>query len=251
MNNDIQQQAGFGSHDNTFVGVQEIHYGLSPADAMDMAMELFRQHFPVLRQDALDEVRTIAEKELGKTDPQNIEKPTARIVVPLLQNASLAEEPDLRKMYGTLLARDMNKETKSVVHPAFVDIINQMSGNDARLLKMIYDINNSIPVGRIRFEFDTKYLTSVFPHFYSPLFNSIDPWVSSMSIENLSRLNLFDMFEGNVISYDYEQMKKEQFVIDRFEFAKKNNPGRDLKISLFQYVIQQNDFGKSFTKSCF
>lgn len=99
--------------------------------------------------------------------------------------------------------------------------------------------------------FDAKYLTSVFPHFYSPSFNSIDPWSVSLSIENLSRFNLFDMFEGNILSYDYEQMKNEPFVIDRFEFAKKHNPGRDLKIVVSKYVIQQNDFGKSFAKACF
>ena len=63
--------------------------------------------------------------------------------------------------------------------------------------------------------------------------------------------NVLRLFEGNVISYDYEKIKQESFVIERFEFAKKNNTSRELSIEMTKYVIQINDFGRGLSKLCF
>ena len=247
----VFQTAGFGSKDNTFIGEQHNYEGLSPMGATEIAFAIFREYFPQLRQDALEEIHTIVENELQKIPPTDIQQPSAKIVVPLLQNASITEETNLREMYGKLLAGDMNKEKKSSVHPAYVEIINQMSSDDAKLFRRIVEIKDSIPVARVKFVFEDSYLTSVMPHYFSPFFPDWDPWKFSMCIENLMRLNVFHFFEGTINNYDYEKIKQESFVIKRFEFAKKHNPSRELSIELVKYVIQMNDFGRVFSKLCF
>ena len=247
----ISQNAGFGAKENTFIAEQHNYTGLSAADATEMAFAIFKEYFPQLRQDALTEVHTIVENELRKIPATDIQRPSAKIAVPLLQNASITEEPELRKMYGKLLSGDMNKQKKSSVHPAYVEIINQMSSVDAKLFRRIAEINNSIPVASVRFVFGTSYLTNIMPHYFTPSFTGWDPWKVSMCIENLSRLTVFHFFEGTVNNYDYEEIKQEAFVTERFEFAKKNNPSRELSIKITSYVIQMNDFGRGLARLCF
>lgn len=247
----VSQNAGLGAKENTFIAEQHNYTGLSAADATEIAFAMFREYYPQLRQDALTEVHTIVENELRKISATDIQPPSAKIAVPLLQNASITEEPELREMYGKLLSGDMNKRKKSSIHPAYIEIINQMSSDDAKLFRRIAEIRNSIPVASVRFVFGTNYLTNIMPHYFSPFFTGWDPWKVSMCIENLSRLTVFHLFEGTVNGYDYEKIKQEEFVTERFEFAKKNNPSRELSIKIMSYVIQMNDFGRGLARLCF
>lgn len=249
-NIEVTQKAALGST-TTQIGQQNNYYGLTPDQACQTAIAMFREYYPMLRKEALAEVSDIVNRELQKIPQSDIQAPSPKITVPLLQNASITEETNLREMYGKLLAGDMNKKLKSLVHPAHIEIINQMSSDDAKFFQLFNEIGNSIPVATIKFTFESKYLYRVFPHYFSPYFNSIDPWKASVSIENLSRLNLFHLFEGTVKSYDYQKIKQDPFVKDRFEFAKQNNPSRTLSIELSPYVIQPNDFGRRFASLCF
>lgn len=253
-NIEVNQKATLGGT-TTQIGQQINNYGMTPEQANQMAITMFREYFPMLRQElrqeALAEVSDIVKRELQKIPQSDIQAPSPKIAVPLLQNASITEETNLREMYGKLLAGDMNKNLKPLVHPAYIEIINQMSSDDAELFSRVVKIQNSLPVAGIRFTFSSQYLTHVFPHYFSPYFSGIDPWKVSVSIENLSRLNLFHFFEGTVTGYDYEQIKQDPFVKERFEFAKQNNPSRTLSIKLNKYVIQPNDFGRRFASLCF
>ena len=246
----ITQRATLGSQ-STQIGQQNNYYGMTPEQACQAALTIFREYYPQLRQEALDKVSDIVTHELQKIPIADIQTPSPRITVPLLQNASLTQETNLREMYGKLLAGDMNKKRKPLVHPAYIEIINQMSSDDAKLFRRVVEISNSIPVARITFNFDSKYLTHAFPHYFSPFFTDIDPWKASVGIENLARLNLFHLFEGNVLNYDYEQIKSNPFVIESFELAKRKNPSQNLSIHLDKYVIQLNDFGHRFASLCF
>ena len=249
-NIEVNQKAAIGGT-TTQIGQQINNYGMTPEQACQTAIAMFREYYPKLRQEALDEVSKIVNRELQKIPQSDIQAPSPKITVPLLQNASITEEANLREMYGKLLAGNMNKNLKPLVHPAYIEIINQMSSDDAKLYAQIVKIQNSIPVAGIRFTFSSRYLTHVFPHYFSPYFSGIDPWKASVSIENLTRLNLFHFFDGTVTGYDYEQIKQDPFVKERFEFAKQNNPSRTLSIELSKYVIQLNDFGGRFASLCF
>ena len=45
---------------------------------------------------------------------------------------------ELRNMYANLLASSMNKTVKNHVHPSFVEIIKQLSPDEAKILQRIY-----------------------------------------------------------------------------------------------------------------
>lgn len=249
-NLEIIQKSSIGS-ETTQIGVQNNYNGLSIASVTEMAFSIFREYYPQLKNEALSEVRKLVNSKLEAVGEENIIPPKPKTVIPVLQNASLTEESILRELYANLLSSSMNKKLEPSVHPAFVHIINQMSAQDAMLLNSIVEINNSIPVAHVKFTFDTRYLTAVLPHYYSPYFDySEDKYQISLSIENLSRLQLINLFEGSVVSYDYEKTMTDPFIQKRYEYAKLNNPTRNIDITLVKYVIQLNDIGKSFVKIC-
>ena len=247
---EIVQKSSLGS-ETTQIGVQNVYNGVSVTDAVQMAFTLFKEYYPQLREEALGEIRELIVKEMEKIKVEDVVSPKAKIAIPVLQNASITDEKELRTIYAKLLSSAMNKKVASQIHPAFVNIINQMSEMDAHLLKKIVDINNSIPVANIKFTFDNSYLTQALPHFFSPYFKELgDEEQVSMGIENLSRLQLINLFQGSVVGYDYEIIKTDSYIQERYKFAKQNNFERNLEIEISEYVIQLNDFGRKFVRLC-
>lgn len=59
---EINQNAGLGSHGNTFIAEQYI--GLSVADATHMAFSMFREYYPQLREELLSDLRKMLEEKL-------------------------------------------------------------------------------------------------------------------------------------------------------------------------------------------
>lgn len=235
----------------TQIGQQNNYYGLTPDQVLQTAIAMFREYYPMLRQEALNEVSNIVNRELQKIPQSDIQAPSPKITVPLLQNASITEETNLREMYGKLLAGDMNKKLKPLVHPAYIEIINQMSSDDAKIFHRIIDIHDNIPVAEIMFTDGQKYLTHGFPHYFSLYFPDEDPWKTSICFENLSRLNLIDIVSGEIEKYDYGQIKSAPLVVERFNRAKEHLPSMNLSIEMKKYAIQVNDFGHRFAKLCF
>jgi hypothetical protein len=69
---------------------------------------------------------------------ENIVAPDPRIAVPAMQalTYSVGDET-IREMFANLLAADMNSETKGRVHPAFVEMIKEISPADAMVLSVL------------------------------------------------------------------------------------------------------------------
>lgn len=59
---EINQNAGLGSHGNTFIAEQ--YNGLSVADATHMALSMFREYYPQLREELLSDLRKMLEEKL-------------------------------------------------------------------------------------------------------------------------------------------------------------------------------------------
>ena len=218
---------------------------------MQMALQIFREYYPQLKKEAIDELQKMLKEELEKVQPQNILPPIPRIAVPTLQGASISDEEIIRRLYAKLLAGTMNTEKREYAHPAFVRMIDEMNEMDAKVLKKIVDISDSIPVARVTFTFEGKYLAHVMPHFYSMHFDGLgNEYDISRSIENLSRLNLINLFDGSVTNFDYKEFERAPYVKNRFDYAVKNNPERQLTIKISEYTIQENDIGHQFANVC-
>ena len=79
----------------------------------------------------------LAEK-LKNVDPNKIVSPEPYVAVPALQAISYSmDNYQLRNLYANLLANSMNSDTKSNVHPCFVELIKQLSPLDAQIFNEI------------------------------------------------------------------------------------------------------------------
>ena len=147
----ISQTTGFGSHENTLIGVQNNQYGLTHIQAIEMAFSIFREYYPQLRQDVLNELDYLVKEKLRNVPENNIVSPTPRIAVPALQNASITEEYEIRELYANLLANSMNKIVKDGVHPAYVEIVKQLSPDEAKILCYMREYT-TVPIITLRRE---------------------------------------------------------------------------------------------------
>ena len=85
---------------------------------------------------AIAETKKLLEEKLKNVPEEKIVEPEPYVAVPAIQQLSYSiDNPDLREMYANLLAASMNADTKWNVHPSFVDIIRQLTPDEAKLLK--------------------------------------------------------------------------------------------------------------------
>ena len=71
--------------------------------------------------------------------PEDLQSPNPTVAVPALQALTYsAQEPDLRELYFNLLASAIDRRTVTDAHPAFVEIIRQLTPDEARLLRFLF-----------------------------------------------------------------------------------------------------------------
>lgn len=74
-------------------------------------------------------------KKLNNRNVENIVAPEPHLAAPLLESLRYTGYKDsLREMYLNLLATSMDKDTAKKAHPSFVEIIRQLSSDEAKLL---------------------------------------------------------------------------------------------------------------------
>ena len=70
---EITQNASLGAKETVQVGIQNninnVQVGLTPSNAVEMALGIFREHYPQLKQEALAEVKQLVIEEMKKIQP--------------------------------------------------------------------------------------------------------------------------------------------------------------------------------------
>jgi hypothetical protein len=108
-----------------------INNALLPLAAANFAIEKARKYFADKFGDDLS-------AKAATIPADQIVEPKASIAVPALQSLAFCfEEADLKEMYLNLLATSMDKRVTSNAHPAFVEVIRQLSAEEAALLKSV------------------------------------------------------------------------------------------------------------------
>lgn len=84
-----------------------------------------------------EKVKDIPEGKLVEPEPH--------VAIPAIQQLSYCQNnEDLRDLYANLLTASMNADKKWQVHPAFVDIIKQLTPDEAKIIKSIPNMKNNI-----------------------------------------------------------------------------------------------------------
>lgn len=194
------------------------------------------------------------EKRLKNIPPENIITPQLQVVGPLLDKYRYVHQnEELSNMFINLLANAMDKDQVQKAHPSFVNIISELSPDEARLIKVIAK-TNGIPKLDIRAKDkskENKGYIYVFVNFtllgkksklqYADLAPSY--------LSNLERLNIISCPIGEGESYTdktlYKELEEDEFVTKLREDLKVENQ----EIEIVQGVIETTDFGKLFIEA--
>lgn len=140
----------------------------------------------------MKETKKLLEEKLKDVPPENIESPEAHIAVPALQYISYCmDNEELKNMYANLLANSMNSVVKNGVHPGFVEIIKQLSPDEAKVLKHFYS-NRTVPTVTLRYELNNGGGVAVLKNFSNigELIGCERPLSINIYFDNLIRLGL-------------------------------------------------------------
>ena len=202
------------------------------------------------KENNIAETKKLLNEKLVNVNPDNIVAPQSYVAIPAIQALSYCYDSyELRNLYANLLARAMIKDEQDKVHPAFVDIIKQMSPVDAAVFKLI---NSST----IRPLINILWMSNKNKAFVEGPRNIT--WISeykyeivSLSINNLFRQNLIDSLPGVYYEEDYPY----KYILDSStfqEYIEKLEPINDKYpiISFDFQIINVTPLGKSFYDVC-
>lgn len=209
----------------------------------------------ILRQEYnVKETRKLLEKKLENVPPELIEEPEPYIAVPAIQNISYCmDNEDLRDMYANLLANSMNKVVKKGVHPGFVEIIKQMSPDEAKIMKY-FSSTDTVPIIDLRRANEKGEGVVVIKNFSTIGIDSgcEDVIGIGKSFDNLIRLGLIkraDAYSSLVNKKAYEPLKEHPFIISIIESIQKYP--EPFNVSKFtESYLYITDFGKAFCNIC-
>lgn len=102
-----------------------LHVVLSPLEGMIWSYERLKSFL----------THKVAPK-LAKTPAENFQTPAPNIAVPLLEAVRYCGESDsLSDLFASLLASSIDKEKEDIVHPSYVEIIKQLSSDEAKMIR--------------------------------------------------------------------------------------------------------------------
>lgn len=144
---------------------------------------------------SIDETKKLLAQKLENVEVGKIVEPEAYVAVPAIQAISYSmNSNELRNLYANLLAKSMNSDTKEMVHPAFVEIIKQLSPNDASIFCSVFETELrpliTLSIKRKEGGYNN--------HIYNiSWLTAFDPVMIRISFDNLIRLGLIEIPYGD------------------------------------------------------
>lgn len=198
--------------------------------------------------------------------------PRLNISVPALEAMSLTEDENINGMFSELLAKEFTNEESGKVMPVFVDIVKNLTSDEAKILNHInagvhihrkylssdtqktltssHVILRKVPFVQIQLQNETEQKYSILQHVYTPCFDNISMRNQEnlyIYLSNLKRCGIIDTYtEGYLASINYDKLFEEQQKIK--DMRKKLSEERE-KIVLEKRSLIFSEFGEAFMKA--
>lgn len=199
-------------------------------------------------------VHTKVSKKLEDVPPENICIPDPSVAGPALESLKYTgHKESLSDLYANLLASAMDLSTAKNAHPGFVEIIRNMSSDEAKVLEYILE-NQAIPIVDIRKVFKNGNGGSV----------AINELVSTVGFDancehkelsgsyliNLERLGLIEIPKDSYLTAEnvYDRILNDPPVKAIIE--KLNEGDEEYKGDVKKYHARPTVFGKQFGEAC-
>lgn len=206
------------------------------------------------REYNVEATKKLLEEKLKNTSPELIEPPEAHIAIPAMQYISYCmDNKELREMYANLLANSMNKVVKNGVHPGFVEIIKQLSPDEAKILKYMSS-NSIIPTVSLRYENNIGSGIYVINNFSNigEIIECESPLDIEKYFDNMVRLGLLLNSNGLSSLTDktiYEPLKNHKLMTQLATVKNANAKGFE-KINFEEGFVKLSSYGEGFCSIC-
>lgn len=136
--------------------------------------------------------------KIKKVPEEKLVEPEPYVAIPAIQQISYCQNSEeLRDLYTNLLVASMNADTKWNVHPLYVDIIKQLSPDEAKYIRLlpnhIYMLHPLIDVN-FYFGEESKGTNPIISNFTNYNIDKLEhPKQICSYIDNLARLNLIEI----------------------------------------------------------
>lgn len=191
------------------------------------------------------------QEKVKKIPEEKLTEPEPYVAIPAIQQLSYCyDSEELREMYANLLVSSMNQDTKSKVHPSFIDIVKQLTPDEAKLLKVIKDTSAYLPLIDLQINYGKGNGHIAILQNFTNLCDGVceNPKNVCEYIENLDRLKLICVLE------DIHLMNKERYreledapLVSALKLVPLQE-GQTFTIKEKSFYV--TSFGKAFIKVC-
>lgn len=202
------------------------------------------------RENHVTRTKKLLENNLKNVDPDKILPPEPYVAVPAIQALSYSmDSEELRTLYANLLSKSIYSETRNLVHPAYTEVIKNLSPLDCRILdKIMQSTTHEIGCYEMRSGTigDTSYVV-LHPYFTEITLGT--PQVISASIDNLTRNNLISPKD---FQYDDDNMYLpiRETIFYKVLVDLYSSPGSTTELRPYKMSIKSTNFGKAFYDIC-
>lgn len=191
-------------------------------------------------------VKSVSEK-VSHLSPEKIVTPTAHIAVPVIESLRYTGEiEELRNMFSSLLATSMDKDNKHKAHPAFVEVIKQLSVDEARILAELPSVSEYPFICEAVYEINDIHESyqELYPEFAKVIKGIELENVNSTSthIGNLLRLGVFEIRRATDSSIEAKDLSYSTRPYDTSASVELSESGYE--------ALYVTDFGKQFISVC-
>lgn len=191
-------------------------------------------------------------RKLENVPPENIQTPDPAVAGPAIESLRFTgHKEDLAELYANLLATSMDKTTAKNAHPGFVEIIRNLSGDEAKILSFLVKAQVA-PIVDIRRESKTgkggiivsPYVTTIG---YDAGCEHRD--LTGTYLKNLERLGLIDIPRDKHLVSDgvYDRILNDPSVK---KIEEDLNAQEEHKAEFHKYYAAVSELGKLFIAAC-
>lgn len=211
-----------------------------------------KEKMAIKRQMDFEKFRSTLMKKIDEIPMERRSEPKENIIGPTLEAAKFRIDADeLREMFATLIASSLDSEKVNMIHPCFIEIIKNLSVNDAKAVETLSMVRDRCIVPIISISEKVMSMPNNMNH-YCLLSTDFGFKESNIIISSLQRLGLIEInyvFDKHTSfqNLDFEKMEG-KFA----ELRNDSNVGRNLSNPLtYRYgAINLTALGYEFAKVC-
>lgn len=190
-----------------------------------------------------EKIKDVPEEKLVEPEPY--------VAIPAMQQLSYCvNNEELRELYANLLVSSMNVDKKWQVHPAFVDIIKQLTPDEAKLLKHFLPTPmQNYPLMDVRLENQRGEGNVYYSNFTDISLDVLDiPTNIGLYIDNFVRLKIIEIPPSRMYADNTTYERLEQHPILQSNLPNINIDA--LKLKYIYKVFNVTNFGANFIQTC-